>query len=276
MSFEIDNKTKYTMTVTLLKQLFLPFLSYKFLLWQLILREIRSRYKQSILGYAWVILNPLVQLLVYSFVFSIIFRFPTGSIPYSIFLFIGLLPWIYLQTSISTATLSLVDSSDLLKKVYFPREVLIYSIITSKSIDFLFASLVLIAFLIYYQISPAYTVIFILPIFMIQILLMTGISLLLSTFNLFYRDIQYLVNLLLMLWMYLSPVVYSLSLVPKKWVFLYKLNPMVGIIEGYRSAIFNHPFDYGALGWSIIISFLVFSGGFLIFKKSERVFADLV
>lgn len=262
--------------MTLLKQLFLPLLSYKFLLWQLVLREIKSRYKQSILGYAWVILNPLIQLLVYSFVFSIIFRFPTGNIPYSIFLFTGLLPWIYLQSSLSTATLSLVDSSDLLKKVYFPREVLIYSVIISKSVDFLFACLVLIAFLIYYHIQPAGTVIFVLPIFLIQVILMTGIGLLLSTFNLFYRDIQYLVNLLLMLWMYLTPVVYSLSLVPKRFIFIYKLNPMVGIIEGYRSAIFNSPLDTGTLGWSILISLLIFLSGFLIFKKSERVFADIV
>lgn len=262
--------------MVLLKQFFLPFLSYKFLLWQLVLRDIRSRYKQSILGYAWVILNPLVQLLVYSFVFSVIFRFPTGNIPYSIFLFIGLLPWIYLQSSLSTATLSLVDNSDLLKKVYFPREVLIYAVIISKSIDFLFACLVLIAFLIYYQISPAITVFFVIPLFFIQVMLMSGIALMLSTFNLFYRDIQYLVNLILMLWMYLSPVVYSLALVPKSMIFLYKLNPMVGIIEGYRSAIFNYPFDKGTIVWSVLISFLIFLFGFLIFKKSEKVFADIV
>lgn len=260
----------------MIRQLFLPFLSYKFLLWQLVLREVRSRYKQSILGYAWVLLNPLVQLLVYSFVFSIIFRFPTGNIPYSIFLFIGLLPWIYLQSSLSTATLSLVDSSDLLKKVYFPREVLIYSVIISKSIDFLFASLVLIAFLIFYRISPEFTVFFVIPIFLIQVMLMSGIGLILSTFNLFYRDIQYLVNLLLMLWMYLSPVVYPLSLVPEDFVFIYKLNPMVGIIEGYRSAIFGFPFDTGSIIWSLIISFLTFLIGFLIFKRSERFFADIV
>lgn len=262
--------------MTLLKQLFLPFLSYKFLLWQLVLREVRSRYKQSILGYAWVILNPLVQLLVYSFVFSVIFRFPTGNIPYSVFLFIGLLPWIYLQSSLSTATLSLVDSSDLLKKVYFPREVLIYSVIISKSIDFLFACLILIIFLIYYRISPAPTAIFILPIFLIQVILMTGIGLILSTSNLFYRDIQYLVNLLLMLWMYLTPVVYSLSLVPERFIFIYKLNPMVGIIEGYRSAIFNYSFDTGTILWSLLASLVIFLGGYLIFKRSERIFADIV
>lgn len=254
----------------------IPFLKYKYLLYQLTLRDIRSRYKQSIIGYVWVIINPLVQLLVYSFVFSTIFRFPTNNIPYSIFLFSGLLPWIYLQSSLSTATLSLVDSSDLLRKVYFPREVLIYSVIISKSVDFLFACLILIVFLFYYNISPASTVIFVLPIFLIQVILMTGIGLILSTFNLFYRDIQYLVNLLLMLWMYLSPVVYSLSLVPKEFLFIYKLNPMVGIIEGYRSAIFNYPFDKGTIVWSVLISISIFLVGFIVFKRSEKVFSDIV
>ena len=260
----------------MLKLFLTPFLSYKFLLSQLVLRDIKSRYKQSIMGYAWVILNPLVQLLVYSFVFSIIFRFPTNNIPYSIFLFTGLLPWIYLQSSLSTVTLSLVDSSDLLRKVYFPREVLIYSVIISKSIDFLFACLVLVVFLFYYHITPAGTIIFILPIFLIQVILMAGIGLILSTFNLFYRDIQYLVNLLLMLWMYLSPVVYPLSMVPKNFILIYKLNPMVGIIEGYRSALFNYPFDKGSIVWSLVISSLIFLCGFLIFKRTEKIFADVV
>lgn len=258
------------------RQFLTPFISYKFLLSQLILREVKSRYKQSIIGYAWVILNPLTQLLVYSFVFSVIFRFPTNNTPYSIFLFIGLLPWIYLQSSLSAATMSLVDNADLLKKVYFPREILIYSVIISKSVDFLFACLVLIAFLIYYQIQPAASAIFLIPLFFIQITLMIGISLMLSTFNLFYRDIQYLVNLILMLWMYLSPVVYALSLVPNNLVFIYKLNPMVGIIEGYRSAIFGNPFDIGTIIWSFVISSSIFLFGFWVFKRAEATFADIV
>lgn len=258
------------------KSILVPFLSYKYLLSQLIAREIKARYKQSILGYAWVIVNPLVQLLVYSFVFSTIFRFPTNNIPYSVFLFVGLLPWIYLLNSVTAATHTLVDNADLLRKVYFPRETFVYSIIVARGVDFLFASLVFIVFIFFYHIPISTTALIIFPLLLIQIILMTGLSLILSTFNLFYRDIQYLVNLLLMLWMYLSPVVYALSLVPQKYLFLYKLNPMVGIIEGYRSALFNTPFDTGTILWSMITSLLIFSLGFITFKKSERVFADIV
>lgn len=261
---------------------FTPFKNYKYLLSQLILREIKARYKQSVLGYIWIIFNPLVQLLVYSFVFSIIFKFPTNGIPYPIFLFIGLLPWIYFQTSLSSSALVLVDNSNLLKKVNFPREVLPYSIICSKSIDLFFSLLLLGFFIIFYNLNGIYnlsispTIFYIIPFFIIQVILMSGLALLLSAANLFYRDIQYVTNLMLLMWMYLTPVVYPISLVPEKYLWLYKLNPMVEIIEGYRAAIFNSPFDWLALISSAIISSVIFLFGFWIFKKSEKVFADIV
>lgn len=260
----------------MISKLTLPFLSYKFLLFQLVQREIKARYKQSIIGYAWIIFNPLVQLLVYSFVFSIIFKFPTDNTPYPIFLFIGLLPWIYLHTSIFASTLVLVDNANLLKKVSFPREVLPYSVIIAKSIDLFFSLLLLIGFILFYRLPFYPTTFFVIPLLFIQIILMTGLSLFLSAANLFYRDIQYVTNLMLLMWMYLTPVVYPLSLVPKTYIWIYKLNPMVGIIEGYRSAIFNHSFDYGTILWSTISSFIIFFLGFWLFKKSEKVFADIV
>lgn len=258
------------------EQFLIPLLSYKYLLFQLTMREIKARYKQSIIGYAWIIFNPLIQLLVYSFVFSVIFRFPTGGIPYSIFLFVGLLPWIYLQTSLASSTMVLVDNSNLLKKVFFPREILPYSAILAKSIDLILSLLLLIGFMLFYKMSLHSTVIFLVPLFLIQIILMSGLALFLSSANLFYRDIQYVTNLMLMMWMYLTPIVYPLSLIPTQYVWLYKLNPMVGIIEGYRSAIFNFSFDTGTILWSLISSILIFILGFWFFKKSEKVFADIV
>lgn len=260
----------------MIKSFFVPFFSYKFLLQQLILREVRARYKQSILGYTWLLLSPLIQLLVYSFVFSVIFRFPTAGIPYSVFLLTGLLPWIYLQLTLSTSTMALVDNANLLKKVSFPREILPYSIIFAKLIDFLLASIILVVFMIFYQLPFYSTIIFIIPIFLIQLMLITGLALFLSSFNLFYRDVQYVTNLILLMWFYLTPVVYPLSLVPQDYVWFYKLNPMVGIIEGYRSAIFQTSFDTGTIAFSATISFLIFCFGFWTFKKMEKVFADIV
>lgn len=260
----------------MLKEFFIPFINYKYLLSQLILRDIKARYKQSILGYAWIIFNPLIQLLVYSFVFSIIFRFPSNNIPYSIFLFVGLLPWIYFQTSLSSSALVLVDNANLLRKVNFPREVLPYSVICAKSVDLFFSSLLLVIFFIFYNLSVSPNIFFIIPFFIAQVTLMSGLGLLLSAANLFYRDMQYVTNLMLLMWMYLTPIVYPITLVPKNYLWLYKLNPMVGIIEGYKSAVFNSPFDEFATLSSIITSIAVFIFGFFIFKRSKKVFSDIV
>lgn len=259
----------------MVKLFLLPFFNYKYLLSQLILREIKARYKQSILSYGWIVFNPLVQLLVYSFVFSVVFKFPT-QIPYPAFLFIGLLPWIYLQTSLTSSALVLVDNANLLKKVNFPREVLPYSVICSKTIDLILSLLLLIPLFVFYQIPISLSVFYVLPIFFIQLILMTGLALLISSANLFYRDVQFVTNLLLLMWMYLTPVVYPITLVPDNLLWIYKLNPMVGIIEGYRSAVFNTPFDLGIILLSAIVSIFIFIFGFWMFKKSERVFADIV
>lgn len=260
----------------MLQDFFLPFTSYKYLLYQLTLREIRARYKQSFVGYAWVLLNPFAQLLVYSFVFSIVFHFPTNNIPYIVFLYAALLPWTLLQSSITTATQSLVENASLLKKVSFPREVIPYASVLSKIVDFAFSAILFTGLLIFFRVPVSLTIFYIIPIFFIQLLLTTGISLIFSAFNLFYRDIQYLTNLLLMLWMYMTPIVYPLSLVPGKYVWLYKLNPTVGIIEGYRSALFGYPFEWTIILWSGFVSVVVFVIGYSIFKRSEKYFADIV
>jgi len=254
---------------------FKPFYKYKFLLSQLVQREIKARYKQSVIGYFWVILNPLVLMAVYTFVFSIVFRFPV-EIPYPLFLFAALLPWNFLQQGIMSATNSLVNNDILLKKVAFPREVIPYSVLIAKGVDFIFSLLLFVLLIIIFKVNLSVSIVLFIPILIIQVILMTGLALLLSTFNLFYRDIQYLTNLILMVWMYMSPVVYPLSMVPEKYIWLYKLNPMVGIIEGYRAAIFGYPLEYSIVGWALLVSLIILLVGFLVFKKFEKVFADIV
>jgi ABC-type polysaccharide/polyol phosphate export permease len=255
--------------------IFKPFYKYKFLLYQLVQREIKARYKQSVVGYFWVILNPLVLMAVYTFVFSVVFRFPV-DIPYPLFLFAALLPWNFLQQGIMSATNSLVNNDILLKKVAFPREVIPYSVLIAKGVDFLFSLLLFLLLIIVFKVNLSASIILFIPILIIQVILMTGLALLLSTFNLFYRDIQYLTNLVLMVWMYMSPVVYPLSMVPAKYIWLYKLNPMVGIIEGYRAVIFGYPLEYSILSWALFVSLITLLLGFLVFKKFEKVFADIV
>jgi lipopolysaccharide transport system permease protein len=260
----------------MLSKLLLPFTNYRYLLYQLTQREIKARYKQSFVGYAWVLLNPLAQLAVYSFVFSMVFRFPAGGVAYPLFLFTALLPWTMFQNSISHATQSLVQNASLLRIVAFPREVIPYSVVFSKVIDFLFSLIVFLFFVVIFKANLHASAWIFIPLFLVQLVLTMGISLGLAVANLFYRDIQYLTNLVLMLWMYMTPVVYPLSMVPMRFLWLYKLNPMVGIIEGYRAALFGSPFEPTIIWWSAGVSAVIFIISFLLFKRAEKTFADIV
>jgi len=248
------------------------------LLWQMVGREIKSRYKQSILGYFWVILNPLAQMLVMSFAFSIILRIPTnaaGNIPYSIFLFTALLPWNLFATSLSFASNSLVNNSPLITKVYFPRTILVLASIISKLVDFLFALSILIIYMIVYQIPINANIFWVIPIFIIQQIFTIGLSLFLAAANLLYRDIQYLLTLLLLLWMYATPVIYPADLVPEKYRIIFQLNPMAVIINAYRQTILGGGApNYLSLLIALFLSLLVLLLGFSYFKSREKIFAD--
>lgn len=248
------------------------------LLWQMVNREVKTRYKQSILGYFWVILNPLAQMIVMSFAFSIILRIPTNSssnIPYSVFLFVALLPWNLFANSLSSASGSLVGSSSLITKVYFPRTILVISTIIAKIVDFLFALIVLIVYMLYFQIHINVNILWVIPIFFIQQIFTLGLSLFFAASNLLYRDIQYLLSLILTLWLYLTPVIYPADIVPTKFKILFQLNPMAVIINAYRQTVLgggtpNYTSLFIALGVSLITLFL----GFSYFKSREKIFAD--
>jgi len=248
------------------------------LLWQMVGREVKARYKQSILGYFWVILNPLAQMLVMSFAFSIILRIPTNAtanIPYSIFLFVALLPWNLFANSLSSAANSLVSSSSLITKVYFPRTILIISTIIAKIIDFLFASIILIIYMIVYQLPINVNILWIFPIFFIQQIFTLGLSLFFAASNLIYRDIQYLLSMILLLWMYVTPVIYPADLVPEQYSLIFKLNPMAVIINAYRQVILGggQP-NYSSLAIGLLVSIIVLLIGFNYFKSREKIFAD--
>jgi len=244
---------------------------------QLTIREIKSRYKQSFLGYAWVIFNPLAQMLIMSFVFSLILRIPSLNIPYPIFLFSALLPWNLFANSLSHAVNALVENAPLIKKIYFPREIFIQSTLMAKIIDFLLAALIFIVFAIYYKIIITWNILWIIPIFFIQELFTYGLALGLSAINLFYRDIQYLLSLVLILWMYLTPVIYPMEMVPEKYKLIFILNPMAVIINAYRQVILGggSP-NFISLTIALLVSLLVYLIGKQIFKKLEGLFADVV
>ncbi|MCL4386725.1 MAG: ABC transporter permease [Cyanobacteria bacterium] len=240
-------------------------------------REITQRYKQSILGYAWVILNPLFQLVVISFVFSSILKIPSLGVPYIIFLSVALLPWNLFSTSLTSSVNILVNNSNLITKIYFPREILVYATMIAKAVDFFYSTLVLIVFFLIYRTNISLTILWLPIIFAIQIIFMAGLSLILSAFNLFYRDIQYLLSLILMLWMYLTPVMYPVEIIPEKFRFIFSLNPMAVIVNAYREVIIGkgEP-NLGSLSLAFLMSVTIFLIGFYIFKKLEGQFADYV
>jgi ABC-type polysaccharide/polyol phosphate export permease len=250
---------------------------YRELLWNLAHREINQRYKQSVLGYAWVVLNPLFQLIVLNFVFSTVLKIPSQGVPFIIFLAVALLPWNLFAASLSSSVNSLVANSSLITKIYFPREILVYSTIIAKIVDFLFSCIVLIIFFIFFKTIITPMVLWFPVIFLIQIIFMAGLSLILASLNLFYRDIQYLLNLVIMLWMYLTPVMYPVEIIPEKYRFVFSLNPMSVIINAYRQTVLGggEP-NYSSLLIALVMSLTVFTVGFYIFKKSEGEFADYV
>ncbi len=248
------------------------------LLWQITSREIKARYKQSILGYFWVILNPMAQMIVMSFAFSVIMRIPTnaaGSIPYSIFLFVALLPWNLFSNSLSSASGSLVGSSSLITKIYFPRTILVLSTVIAKIVDFLFANIVLIIYMIVYHMPITINILWVIPIFLIQQIFTLGLSLFFAAANLLYRDIQYLLSLILLLWMYLTPVIYPADLVPARYKIIFQLNPMAVIINAYRQTILGGGVpNYSSLIIAFLLSILVLLLGLSYFKSREKIFAD--
>jgi len=248
------------------------------LLWQMVSREVKARYKQSILGYFWVILNPLAQMLVMSFAFSIILRIPTNSasnIPYSIFLFVALLPWNLFANSLSSASGSLVGSASLITKVYFPRTILVISTIIAKIVDFLFALIILVIYMIIYQIPININILWVIPIFFIQQIFTLGLSLFFAASNLLYRDIQYLLSLILTLWLYLTPIIYPADIVPAQFKILFQLNPMAVIVNAYRQTILGGGTpNYLSLSIALLVSLVILFLGFSYFKSREKIFAD--
>lgn len=248
------------------------------LLWQMVGREVKARYKQSILGYFWVILNPLAQMLVMSFAFSIIMRIPTyssGHIPYSIFLFVALLPWTLFSNSLGSASASLVGAGSLITKIYFPRTILVISTIIAKIIDFLFANSILVIYMIFYHMPININILWIIPIFFIQQIFTLGLSLFFSAANLLYRDVQYLLSMILLLWMYLTPVIYSADMIPAKYKILFQLNPLAVIINAYRQVILaGGPPKYSSLIIAFIVSLITLLIGLKYFKSREKIFAD--
>lgn len=216
-------------------------------------------------------------MVIMSFVFSHIMRIYELGVPYPIYLYAGLLPWVFLSHSLNGSMGVLVENSSLIKKIYFPREILVFSTLLAKTFDFFLSSFVFILLMIWFKVPFTWYLFLFLPIFLIQFIFIYAFSLLLSMLNLFYRDVQFLFNLVLTLWFYLTPVLYAVEFFPPQYRWIFKLNPMSVFINAYRQVLFGGGFpNVSSLLVGVAISLLLFSLSYSLFKKLEGTFADVV
>jgi len=247
------------------------------LLWRMTVRHLRGQYKQSVLGYAWAFVNPLSQMLILTFVFSTMLRFPSEGEPYPVFLFVGLIPWIFFSGALQSATDSVVGASSLVTKVYFPREILPTAAVAAKLVDLAFGLLILAGIMVYYGQPPEWTAIWVPLIFAIHFIFTLGLSLPLAALNLYFHDVRFLVTQALFLWFYLTPVLYPVDTIPDKYSFIFDINPNAIFIHAYRRVII-HGDDPGLerILAGLAISLVVFFVGYYVFKKLEPGFADRI
>jgi lipopolysaccharide transport system permease protein len=250
---------------------------YRELLWMWTIRNVKVRYKQSFLGAAWAVLQPLSLMILFSIVFSYFLRIPTDGIPYPIFSYTALLPWVFFASSVTLGVSSLVSNMNLVTKIYFPREILPVAVIMAGFFDLMIAALVFGIMLIYYEISITVTILMVPILLTVQVMLTIGVVLFASAANIFYRDIQFVVPLGVQLWMYATPIIYPLSTVPEQFRSIYMLNPMAGLIESYRAVILKGTWpEWQYLGISAIVSVTIFIFGYVFFKRVEWQFADII
>ncbi|MBI5879686.1 MAG: ABC transporter permease [Chloroflexi bacterium] len=240
-------------------------------------REIKIRYKQSVVGSLWAILQPLSLMIMFTVIFSYWARVTTNGIPYPLFSYVALLPWTLFATSITFAVPSLVNNISLVTKVYFPREILPIASVLAALLDFGIASTIFLALSLFYQFQLSWTIVFVIPLLVLQLLLTVGIVLFLSAVNVFFRDIRFVIPIAVQLLMYASPIIYPISMVPDDWRLVYMLNPLAGLIDAYRSVVLAGEFpNMVFIGYSAIMSIGVFVLGYTYFKRQEPNFADLI
>jgi lipopolysaccharide transport system permease protein len=250
---------------------------YRDLLYTLSVHRIKVRYKQTLLGVTWAILQPLSIMLLFTLVFSVIVKIPSEEAPYAVFLYTALLPWTFFSTGLSTGSSSLLSNSQLITKVYFPREILPLTYVIASLFDFLVASSVLVGLMAYYKTPVALTTLYTLPIVLVLTIFLSAMALFFSAIQLRFRDIGVAMPLLLQVWMFATPVIYPLSAVPGRLRPLYMLNPTVGIIENFRRVVlFKETPDFGSLGTSALISVASLIAAYIYFKRVEATMADII
>jgi lipopolysaccharide transport system permease protein len=250
---------------------------YRELVYFMTWRDLKVRYKQTLLGASWAILQPFLTMVVFSIFFGGLAQVPSDNVPYPIFSFTALLPWTLFTKALLDASKSLVSSSHIITKIYFPRIILPLASILAGIVDFFIAFIVLIGMMIFYKIAPTSNI-WTLPFFLLLTLVTAlGVGLWLSALNVLYRDINYATHFITQFWMFITPIAYSSTMIPDKWKLIYSLNPMAGVVNGFRWALLGIGEGPGAdLMVSVVVAIILLISGLIYFKRTERLFADMV
>ena len=251
--------------------------AYRELLYFLTWRDIKVRYKQTALGAAWAIIQPCATMLVFSIFFGKLAHMPSDGVPYPIFTFAALVPWTFFSTAVTQSGNSLVGSANLIKKVYFPRLVIPAASVLGGLVDFAIAMLVLFVLMLYYGVHPGIAMLYLPALVLLALITALGAGLWLSAMNVRYRDVRYVIPFLVQFWMYATPIAYPSSIVPERWRPLYALNPMAGVIEGFRWGLLGTGTSPGPMvAVSTVVAILMMISGAYYFRHMERTFADEV
>lgn len=247
------------------------------LLYFLVLRELKIRYKQAVIGVGWAIVQPLLAALIFTVIFGLFAKMPTGGIPYPLFAYSAILPWTFFAEAVRRSSVGLVSDADLIRKVYFPRLIVPLAMVTTPLADFCAGLVVLVGMFLWYGMTPTPYIV-LLPVFLgVSYLLALAIGLWLGPLSVRYRDVMHTLPFLIQIWLYASPVAYPSSIVPERWRLLYSLNPMVGVVEGFRWALLGTPHpDFRAMAISLVVIVAALILGLAYFRKMERSFADII
>lgn len=249
---------------------------YRELLFFLVWRELKVRYKQAVIGAGWAIVQPVFAVLIFTAVFGYFAKMPSDGIPYPLFAFTALLPWAYFSEALRRASTGLVGDSSLISKIYFPRLTIAIAMVLTPVLDFMISLLILFTLLMWYGIVPGWQIVVLPVFFLVAMISALAVGLWLGPINVRYRDIMQTLPFLIQIWMYASPIVYPLSIVPDRWKVIYCLNPMVGVIEGFRWAILGKGDLNLVMAVSVSCTLLVLLGGGIFFRKMESSFADVI
>lgn len=250
--------------------------SYQDLFYFLVWRDIKVLYAQTVLGFSWAILNPLVQIIIFTIIFGKVAKIPTDGIPYVLFSTVAIIPWTYMSESMSTSSQSLVAGQNLLGKVYFPRIIFPLTSVLAKLVDFSISMMLVVAVMIYYQISPTWNLVYLPLLVLLMMIVPSGVGLWLSALAIRYRDVKFAMPFIIRMLIYSAPILYSASAIPDQYRFLYSLNPIVAVVEGFRACLLGLPMPWEFILPGSLVAVLVLVFGAVYFRRMERVFVDVI